>query len=155
MVILGLDQSTKNTGWSIFENRKLIAYDKIAISDKYNISKRMEMMILKIREIILKYNPDKVYFEQTFSKGNPKSFRALCQLQGLLIWELYLHKIPYTIVEESTWAKNISCCYGKRDERKSITISKMNQMFNINLNDNDIADAIAIGWYGACKEKVD
>lgn len=156
MVVLGLDQATKVTGWSIFENRKLIAYNKIAISDKYKAEKRMEMMTEEIRKIILQYNPDKVYFEQTFSKGSPRGFRTLCQLQGFLMWELRLHKIPYAIVEESAWAKNISCCYGEREERKNNVLAKIEKMFNIKLDsNNDISDAIAIGYYGACKEKVD
>ena len=156
MVILGLDQATKVTGWSVFENRELIAYNKIIVPDKYEAEKRMELMTEEIRKIILRYEPDKVYFEQTFLKGSPRGFRTSCQLQGFIMWELHMHKIPYVIKEESTWAKNISCCHGKREERKDSVLSKIEEMFNIKLGDNnDISDAIAIGYYGACEEKVD
>lgn len=156
MVVLGLDQATKVTGWSIFENRKLIAYNKIIIPDKYKAEKRMGLMTEEIRKIILRYEPDKVYFEQTFSKGSPRGFRTLCQLQGFIMWELHMHRIPYAIIEESVWAKNISCCHGEREERKNSVLGKIEEMFNIKLGDsNDISDAIAIGYYGACQEKVD
>lgn len=156
MVILGLDQSTTLTGWSIFENRKLIAYDKIIIPDKYKAEKRMELMTEEIRKIILRYEPDKVYFEQTFLKGSPRGFRTLCQMQGFIMWELHMHRIPYEIKEESVWTKNILCCHGEREERKNSVLGKIEEMFNIKLGDsNDISDAIAIGYYGACKEKVD
>lgn len=154
MIICGIDQSTKKTGWSVFKNGKLIAYGNIPISDKYKADVRMKLMTEKISDVLVGYVPDKVYFEQTFMKGGVNGFRTLCNLQGFIMYELQERAIPYQIVEESKWAKNIDCCKGKREERKQLTLRTVETMFGIDLKgEDDVADAIGIGWYGVCQER--
>ena len=55
MKLLSLDMSTRRTGWAVFDNEKLIAYNLIEIQGK-ETSERTTYMYDKIQELITSYH---------------------------------------------------------------------------------------------------
>jgi hypothetical protein len=59
------------------------------------------------------------------------------------------------IVEESKWINSIAT-YGrdvKRPERKADIMQRMNDLYGLDINVDDVSDAIAIGTYALKVEK--
>lgn len=179
MRIIGIDQSTTKNGVAFFANGKLEDYALIEakFSKKvantavvqsphlYEIKMTEEdygTTLLRIAEItdlfeniFMDWKPDVVYFEEIFENNNPKGFRSLSRLQGFIAHLCHKLGIRYVIVEESKWINSIAT-YGrevKRPERKADINKKMNDRYGLDIQSNDITDAIAIGAYALTVEK--
>lgn len=173
MKILSLDQSTKSVGLALFEEGNLIDYalikprsskkiDKITLEelphlynirmpeDMYNITLWRTTAITDLLEILIeKYEPDVVYFEDVFENSNPDGYKSLARLQGFIAHLCHKLNIPYRIKKESEWITAWGT-YGKtvkRPERKLDIMQKVNDLYNLEIKDNDVSDAIAIGRY--------
>lgn len=106
-------------------------------------------MSVKIAEMIESENPDFVIFEDCqLQAGNAATFQVLCQLQGMIMSKLYDMGLSFGIVRPSVWKSYLGVAKGKRDVQKANTIKKIEEMYSLDLADNDdIADAIGIGHY--------
>lgn len=62
MTILALDQSSRISGYSIFQDNKLLTYGKFAF-DNPDMGKRLTQIRNQIKSLIEQYNPDHVIFE--------------------------------------------------------------------------------------------
>jgi hypothetical protein len=54
MKILAFDQSSRTSGWSVFEDGKLVEYGKFTFSDE-DFGKRLEKIRNKVSDMIDKY----------------------------------------------------------------------------------------------------
>ena len=63
MKILSLDLSTKSSGWAVFENDNLIDYGCIT-SSSTDLIKRIQIMTNGIKEILEKYEINKIIAEE-------------------------------------------------------------------------------------------
>ena len=93
MKILSLDLSTKSSGWAIFENDNLIDYGCIT-SSSTDLIKRIQIMTNGIKEILEKYEINKIIAEEVrpqggFGAGNIQTHRALMWLQAAIAFMLY------------------------------------------------------------------
>jgi Holliday junction resolvasome RuvABC endonuclease subunit len=62
MIILALDQSTRISGWSVFENKELKDFGHWTETSD-SIGKRILNISNHIKDLINKYDPDLVVFE--------------------------------------------------------------------------------------------
>ena len=116
-----------------------------------------------VKKIIKKVKPDRVAFEEIYvaptynpitkrmdySRANISGFRSLSRLQGQLSRILWEMKMPYGIILETEWITAFGK-YGKsmkRDERKADVMAKVNAMYGLDINIDDISDAIGIAYY--------
>jgi Holliday junction resolvasome RuvABC endonuclease subunit len=60
--LLALDQASHITGYSVFDNKDLIAYGKFELKDE-DLGKRLVKYRKKIEELIEKYDIEEVAFE--------------------------------------------------------------------------------------------
>lgn len=154
MTILGVDASSKSTGFAIYEDGQLKEYGCIT-SASTDLIKRIHKMVDGLDEIITKYNVDKIILEEVRpdekgNRSNIKTFKALTWLQGAIA--IMVHdKYPTISVEylyPSEWRK---CCKIKtgrgviRETVKQRDIRFVEEQFGITVND-DIADGIGIGY---------
>ena len=152
MKIIGLDLSTKSTGVSIFEKDKLIYYKCITESSN-NVLKRITNITKAIANILLEYKPDLVIIEDPLPAdvhNNIDVYKKLTYLQGFIVVTLDSFGISYALVTASHWRKKCGIKTGtgiKREELKSSDIKFVKNKFGLDVND-DIADAIGIGWCG-------
>lgn len=179
MKVIGLDQSTTATGISFFNDGKLVDYVLI----KPKVSKKVDSVITEIEpnvcyikmpeeeygttlcriteisdqieRYIKSFKPDVVYFEEIFENKNPKGYRSLARLQGFICHICHVHKVRYVIVEENKWINSFGT-YGSgvgRSERKADVIEKINDLYGLDIKDDNVSDAIAIGTYATRIER--
>jgi Holliday junction resolvasome RuvABC endonuclease subunit len=144
--ILAFDQATK-MGYSVFQNGNLVSYgyrdfSKFKLSDKkYNEIK------LQVGELIDLYKPDIVAIEDCQLQRNPKVFKSLAILQGVLRDYFYENDVKYEVVPVKTWRSTCGIKSGKREKQKADAISFVQKMFNIEGDIDDIAESICIGYH--------
>ena len=117
MRILSLDMSTRKTGWAVFENEKLIAYNLIEIQGS-NIEERTTSMYDKIQELITSYNIERIVCEDVpvAAHSNLDVGKHLCVLQGCLLTIAHMHKLKMYALRPTYWRSllgvnhSIYCC---------------------------------------------
>ena len=96
--ILGLDVSTKSTGWSIVEYKnnkmKLINYGCIE-RHKMTIPEALVNFETELTNIIEKFKPDVVSAEAPFVGQNRNTIQKLANFHGVMMMILEKFKIPF------------------------------------------------------------
>lgn len=168
MITCGIDASSSCTGIGIFNNKKLIFYDKIRPKKDKGFRENTCQIINDVIEILKKYKVEKVYMEdipqyvKQGSRGKALT-RTLCYLgcvQGIFYRIIsYENNIPIEYVDVDKWRQEMGFLLGKerkRPQMKQKAIDYVNENFKLNLffnqeshtikNDDDIAEAICIVW---------
>lgn len=149
---LCLDASTKNTGWAIFNDKKLVDYGCISINSKILI-KRIRFQTRRIKKLLQKYNFDAIIMEEVLpdiqGHKNRNTWKALMWLQASINFMLYDNKMtaPIEYMYPSEWRSKCGIKNGRgitRDLEKKYDIEFVQKQYGITVND-DIADAIGIG----------
>lgn len=147
--LLALDLATKDTGYAIFENDKLILSGVISEKNSY-LEHRLIGMKYQIIELCNKYNVDIIVSEQEQSQKtiNIKATIALCKMQGVLRCVSDDLKINYIFVPINTWRISVGIKHNiKREEQKKLALIKAKELFNVETLNDDEAEAILIGKY--------
>lgn len=161
MTILSLDLSTKSSGWAIFKEGLLIDSGCIT-SSSLDLLKRINIMINGLKEIVEKYNPDKVIAEEVRPENgmqNLKTHRALMWLQGGVALMLYAYNknLEMELIYPSSWRAAIGIKTGrgiKRTSLKEKDIQFVKENYNLDVNDDE-ADAICIGYSCSHDEEIE
>jgi Holliday junction resolvasome RuvABC endonuclease subunit len=156
--ILAIDQSTKISGYSIFDNDVLIRYGAIEIKGS-SAPIRFAKVREWIRYMIETWKPNLVIIEdiqlQDEEETGSKSvitFKILAQLIGVLKTYFCENGIEYDIANVSTW-RNCEQIKGRtRTDKKKSAQLRVKKCYNIDVTD-DVADAILIGRYAIEKRK--
>ena len=150
MVFVALDQSSRITGYSIFEDNKLIKYGHIGSTASLPIEQRLLNLINLLEKLLKEYNFNELVFEDIQEQGgNVKTFKVLSQVQGAILVWCASKKMKYKILPPTVWRKNIKDIYnidfGKnRAEQKAASINFVKKHFNIEATEDE-CDAICIG----------
>lgn len=165
MKILAIDGSTKATGVAYYIDDKLQEYQLITASSN-DLIKRIQKIIGGLASFIADHDVDLVILEEVtpdpYQKNpqkNLKTYRALMFLQAAINFLLHevkpKAKIDYIYPSEWRSACGISTGRGiKRESLKIADIEFVNKQFNLNIESDDIADAIGIGWGYILKNSV-
>ena len=123
---------------------KLIAHGEWSFpARKYDFS-RAVYEITRVASDLAKTNDiDVVFIEDTQLRQNAQSFKKLAQLQGALINLFEGLAVPYESVPPTRWQ---SFCNVRN---KLMSMQFVLEHFNIETNNDNLADAICIGWYAA------
>lgn len=153
--ILALDQSSKISGYSIFEGSKLMTYGKFTFDDDdlnvrlYKIRNKVETLVkenqideLKIEDIQLQANVG----------NNVQTFKALAEVYGVIMELAEELNIPCTSVLASQWKSKFNIKGKARAEQKRAAQQYIETTFNIKAT-QDECDAICIGYYFASQPK--
>ena len=143
MKILSLDQSTKITGYSIFQDNGKLEYGILEVNDNKELFLRMYEMTEQIKNLIINNNVDFVIFENVQFQQSQKTFQILSQLQGAIIRLLFELSINFELVEPSKWKSYNKIQGQKRAEQKLNTIKMVKNIYGIDVSE-DVADSIGI-----------
>lgn len=147
MRLLALDQATIVSGWSIFEDGKLIEYGKIEAKSK-DVGERLFYIKQQVLDLIEKYNIDEVVLEdiqlQNNVGNNVQTFKALAELFGVLSETFTEIKMPYSSLLASSWKSTLGIKGKNRQEQKKNAQQWVIDNYNIKVV-QDIADSACIG----------
>lgn len=147
-MLIALDQASK-TGYSVWDDDKLINY---GVYDGSNI-KDGDKRISQIKEftagLIDKYNPAFVVLEDIqLQYGNVKSYKFLAKLLGVLSVLCVELSVKYDVVNANTWRSGLGLnSKNKREVQKLKSIKFANNTFGLEVSDDNVADAICLGYY--------
>ena len=169
--ICAIDASTNSLAFAIFSGEDLEAVGKINFSGN-NTYAKVKDAAKKTRAFFDTYGaPDAVVIEHTVFMNSPKTAADLALVQGALLgamgvagtnviksinpiaWQTFIGNGRLTHAEKAairtgspeksdSWYKN-----KEREFRKQRTIKFVNTIYDKNISDNDVADAVGIGHY--------
>lgn len=147
--ILSLDQSSKVTGYAIFDNNNLIDYGKFSYDDS-NIDVRLVKIRNKVESLINTYFPAEVIYEdiqqQNNVANNVQTFKILAEVYGVISELLEELHIPHSTVLSTTWKSSLGIKGKTRAEQKRNAQEYVTRTYNIKAT-QDESDAICIGAY--------
>lgn len=154
MTILGIDASTKNSGWAVFTDGQLNSHGCIA-STSTDLFKRIHKMVDELDKIITNHNVSTIVLEEVRpdevgGRSNIKTFKALVYLQGAIAMMVH-DKHPKVTIEylyPSEWRKRCNIKTGRgitREIVKQRDIQFVKETYNITVNDDE-ADGIGLGY---------
>lgn len=162
MIYCGIDASSSSTGVCIFDNEKLVFYDKFKPQNKLDFRSNTCQIIDEIIGVLQRFNPHIVYMEDIPMYAGTNGIKPLVYLgcvQGIFHREIS-HKLGYKIkyIPVSTWRQDLGILKGQRNRtaQKRKAVELVNETFDLDLyyvegktsvkDDDDIAEAICIAW---------
>lgn len=167
MIVMGIDASTSSTGWSIFEDDKLIANGVIKPkgSDWRN---KIQQEFPLLCKIIDKYKPNKAFIEDIPLKDGKITLVKLGAVQGMVLSVMAFKEVSVEFLSPSDWRGALGLYDGtregtKRDALKKKAIEMVNKKFGLNLlwvapksklNEDDMAEATLIAYSQVKRRKI-
>lgn len=156
--LLALDQSSKITGYSVFDSQgKLETYGKFTC-DNPNIDKRLVLIRDKVEQLIKDYDIQQVMFEdiqqQNNVANNVQTFKILAEVYGVISEYLEENSIPHSTVLAATWKSYLGIKGKTRPEQKRNAQLYVEQNYDIHATQDEI-DSICIGLYQVGQSKND
>ncbi len=155
MIYCGLDQALKTTGYSIYENDKLISWGTIDIKATLPIEQRLATLWTHLNILYEKHNFNYMFFEDTQKQANAETYKKLCYVQAAVLLWCYYNNIKYAILSPSHWRSVLKDKYGisfgrKREEQKKAALDWVSNKYECGNSSvkEDEADAICIGAVG-------
>lgn len=147
--LLALDQSSRITGWAIFDNGKLVNYGKFnAEVVGANIGDRLEFIRNKICKLIEDNQIEEVIMEDIQMQGNVvnnvQTFKVLAEVFGVISELLVEMKIPQSAVLASSWKSALGIKGRARAEQKQNAQKWVIDTYSVKPT-QDECDAICIG----------
>lgn len=146
--ILSLDQASRTSGWSYFENGNLTDFGHWDMTHQ-DIAVRIHKLCQQIRAKIEEYEPTLIVLENIqLQHGDVATFQKLAQVQGGIMALAAEYNIPYKIIYPSDWRADCAFLKGNdkhRENQKKIAQEWVKNTFNKKCT-QDEADAICIGY---------
>lgn len=148
--VLSLDQSSKTTGWAVFDtNGNLLKYGHYTCRSK-DVYKRL----VDFRDFLINMITDEkistVIYEdiqlQDNVQNNVVTYKTLAQVIGVLTELLSEKDIEFSSVFPVSWKKQIGIRSVKRKEQKAEAQNLVELTYHIKATEDE-ADAICIGTY--------
>ena len=147
MKILSLDQSTRITGWSLFQDSKYLKSGVIDLHKIKDTDERSKQMGLEMCKLIEEYKPDEIVIEEVAMQSNINTLKKLARIQGMAIGFATAHNIPTHILEPSKWRAALKFVQGpkvKREELKQQSRDFVKNVLGLNIESEDENEATAI-----------
>ena len=149
-ILIGLDSSTTSSGFSIFENGELLSYFSIDNQNKKLTSEqKFDDMTRRVFEKLDEHSPAIVVCELTSMTRNAVTQRTLTLLLGAIKGWCLSNNVHCHFFRASEWRKLVKDkdekLPRKRVELKQWSKDKTRLLFNIDVENDDISDAILIG----------
>lgn len=141
MKVLSLDQSTRISGWSLFENNRYVCSGVIDMhKSKLATEERSFVMAKEIWKIINKYKPQYLILEGVQQQANPSCMIILARLAGMVIGYAEAHNIETHILLPSQWRKQLGYSQGakvKRQELKQQSIQHVKDVYKLDASEDE------------------
>lgn len=152
--ILAIDQSSRINGYSVFDNKELVAYGRYE-STKETAIERLVDLGDWLASLLHKYKPDQVGLEDT--QYNPSTgmghevFRLLSQVMGMMMYIAAREGIKIEVVKIPTWRGHCQIKGSVRSQQKKSAQGRVKNWYDISVTDDE-SEAICIGKYFSDKK---
>lgn len=150
--ILALDQASHVSGYSIFDDGKLVKYGTFR-TELHDETERIAMVKAWLFSMIETWKPDRIGIEgiqfQEESGGQKMSvtvFQTLARLQGVLMDTCYTAKVKFEICPTNTWRHTCGVKGRSRTDKKRSMQLIAKKWYDITVSEDE-ADAIGIGHH--------
>lgn len=121
MRVMSFDQSTRISGWSLFENNEYVCSGVVDMSkSQLATTERSFEMAKRLWKILKEYQPDYLVIEDTQQQNNVQTVITLARLQGMIIGYAEAHGIKVHILLPSAWRKVIGYVQGPKVKRAEL-----------------------------------
>lgn len=145
--VMALDQSTRVSGYSYFENGEYVVSGMVDLSkSKLETPERSFEMAKALWKVIAKYKPEHLILEDVQNQSNTKTVVILARLQGMLIGYAEAHGIKVYILSPSQWRGVLKYSQGpkvKRAELKQQSIDYVKEKYRLELPEDE-CESIAL-----------
>ena len=108
MIRMGLDGSTKCSGWCIFDDDKLLYHGKIIADKNLKWRERVVYMMNQIAVLIKEYKVEELCVELPVKTiANVNTLEQLFSLHGAILGVASALHIKFTPVNVNTWRKEL------------------------------------------------
>lgn len=161
--VLGLDAATNTSGYSVYDNGKLVSWGVYKTDGSLKSTARINEFKKWLTDVVNEWQPDFVGVEhiqlqafgkQQFGHGYPlqqvELYRVLANLQGVIMDTLFELEKECDLVRPSEWRSFCGINTGAQDRasKKKAAQAKVKSEFKIECTEDE-ADAICIGKYFA------
>lgn len=152
--VIAFDQATEHFGLSVFDNGQLKFLNLYTFTGRVN--DRIAQIKTFVEMIIREWQPDYIVMEDIqYQQGSGiVTFKILAMLLGVIETVCVQAKQPYEVVSPNVWRKYAGTCGKSRLEEKRLSVIMVKEKYGIRVND-DVAEAVLIGRYGAQMHKND
>jgi Holliday junction resolvasome RuvABC endonuclease subunit len=171
--VMGIDSSTQSLAFAVFSGQRLIKFGKINFEGNTSYE-RLADSLHKIESLSNEFDVDYIAIEKAIMVRSTGTAIKLGMAIGVIIaavlksgtevvevapiqWQSYIGNKNYNATQKAAIKKKFpgkSVSWYKeyiREQRKLSTINFFNKKFKLKNQDNDVADAMGVGWY-AVKE---
>lgn len=154
-------------GWSVFDNetKELVTYGGYDFDkEKLTYAETIENVKAVMAVLIEEHDIGMVLLEDIQFRANAVVFKKLAWLQGVLINYCVVNNLPFWLVQPSSWqswckrhsdaAQKSMEAVGDRKATKVLSLNFVREKYNLDLNNDNIADAICIGCYGVTADDI-
>ena len=142
-----MDQSTRVSGYSFFENDKYICSGVVDMSkSKLDTDERSFEMAKTLWKVIKQYKPEHLIIENVQQQTSPKTVIILARLQGMIIGYAEAHGVKTHILLPSQWRAELGYSQGakvKRAELKQQSINYVKNKYGFDLPEDE-CESIAL-----------
>jgi Holliday junction resolvasome RuvABC endonuclease subunit len=147
MKVVALDQSTRITGYSVFEDGRYVESGVIDLHKIKDTDERSKQMGLEICKVIEECKPDEIVIEEVAMQSNADTLKKLARIQGMAIGFATAHNILTHILEPSRWRSVLGYKQGpgiKREQLKQQSRDFVKNVLGLNIESEDENEATAI-----------
>lgn len=159
MRILALDQSSRVSGYALFEDGALLQSGTIQLTNN-DIGTRLTQFRDTIDEFITVWDVDYVIYEdiqlqekikgETVNTGNVATFKILAEVIGVLEELLTELGIKHEAVLATVWKSALSIKGKYREEQKKNAQAYVKKQYGLEVSEDE-SDAVCIGTYYSVK----
>jgi len=112
-LIMGIDISSRSTGWALIQGDKFVDYGKINPTGRMTNAQKMHLFHVELRKIIESKQPDEIAIEDVVQVRSVSVLKLLARFNGIAIIEAYrkLQKDP-VLFEPTKWKTYVDGCTG-------------------------------------------
>lgn len=146
---LALDQSSRATGWSVYDDKELVGYGVFNAKKGTPLGRIVDLCDWLV-SMINNWKPDLLGIEETQYNGNfvggHNVFKLLSQVMGAIMITSVREKVRIETVLIPTWRSHCGVKGNKRPEQKRSAQLLVKRWHDISVTDDE-SDAICIGKY--------
>lgn len=141
--LLALDQSSKITGYAIFNDGELEKHGKFVIED-FDVDIRLMKLRQKLINLIKEEQIDEVVYEDIQQQENVQTFKVLAEVFGVVSELLAEMELPHSTVLAVQWKSTLKIAGSTRAVQKRNAQKYVQDTYSIKAT-QDECDAICIG----------